>query len=478
MKIAFVASEAAGYIKTGGLGDVIQSLPASLAKYKNNEVCVFIPYYKAIKENKRIKTELIKSFDVDLSWRRQYVGVYKSKARRKVAVYLIDNEYYFGRDNCYGYFDDGERFAYFSKAVLQAMLELDIKPDIIHSNDWQSALVPIFLHAFYHESLGSAKTVYTIHNMEYQGKTDPYFICDTLGLPAEYTKTLTYDGCINFMKGAILSADAVTTVSKTYAEEIKYPYFAYGLSDIINQHAFKLSGIVNGIDTKLYNPETDKTLFANYNVCTFKEGKRKNKEALQEELGLEINGDIPVIAMVTRLVSHKGLDLVCAALDELMSKELQIVIIGTGDYSYEQKLKACAENNPKKLSVNLCFNSALASQIYASADMFLMPSKSEPCGLSQLIAMRYGTVPIVKTTGGLKDTVSPFETETQTGLGFTFQTFNKDDMVDAINRAINVYLNDKDSWNKLVENDITKDSSWDKQTQEYITLYKKLSTIM
>ncbi len=476
MRIVFTASEAAPFIKTGGLGDVAQALPASLAKYTGNEVCVFIPYYNKIKQNESIKTEFVSSFYTNLSWRSQYVGVFKYKSRsRKLKIFFIDNEYYFARENCYGYFDDGERFAYFSKAVLEAMVQLGIKPDIIHCNDWQTALVPIFLRAFYQEVLGDAKTVFTIHNIEYQGKAEPYFLCDTLGLPERYTSTLTYDGCVNFMKGAILTTDALTTVSRTYAEEIKYPYYAHGLAPVICEHGFKLSGIVNGIDTEQFNPEFDKALAANYGIADYAKKKAENKAVLQKELGLDVRPDVPLIAMVSRLVAHKGADLLCSAIYELMGWDVQIVIIGTGDRNYEYTLKNCADANRSKLSVNLCFNGALASQIYAASDIYLMPSKSEPCGLSQLIAMKYGSIPVVNATGGLKDTVEPFDISNKTGVGFTFQSFNKDDMLGALRRALEIYGGDKQTWAKIVQNAMERDSSWEKQTAEYMNLYNNIT---
>ncbi len=478
MKVAFIASEAAPFIKTGGLGDVVWSLPTALSKYKENEVCVFLPYYKSIKDNKSIRKEFIDSFGVELSWKRQHVGVFRAKIRSKVTFYLIDNEYYFGRDNAYGYFDDGERFAYFSKAALETICHLDLKPQIIHANDWQTALVPIFQRAFYEDKLADVKNVFTVHNMEYQGKTDPYFICDTLGLSPEYTKMLTFDGCINYVKGAIVACDAFTTVSKTYADEIKYPFFAFGLDDIVKQHAFKLSGIVNGIDTKIYDPMTDEMLAVNYNEKTYKEGKAQNKAALQKELGLKVKAGVPLVAMVTRLVSHKGIDLIVAALEELMKLDIQLVILGKGEGKYENALRECAEAHPDKFAIDLAFDSDFASKVYAAADMLLMPSKSEPCGLTQLIAMRYGTVPVVKTTGGLKDTVTPFDMASGEGLGFTFQSFSKEEMLDTLQSAVKIYLKDKDNWNKLIENDMAKDSSWDKQAGEYISLYNKLITFM
>ncbi len=475
MKIVFAASEAAPFMKTGGLGDVAQALPLALSEKKGNEVLVFLPYYQRIKQNPEVKTEFIKSFAVDLSWRRQHVGVFKLKTRKKkLQIYFIDNEYYFGREGAYGYGDDGERFAYYSKALLQSLVELEITPDIIHLNDWQTALVPVMLHHFYEKKLGKAKTVFTIHNIEYQGKADPYFIGDVLGMPNSKARNLVYDGAVNFMKSAVLSCDALTTVSRTYANEIKYPYFAHGLAGIISDHAFKLSGIVNGIDMDIVNPQTDRALFENYDIKSAAEGKAKNKKALQEKLGLEINENAAVIGMVSRLVSHKGVDLLCAAVDELMTFDIQLVIIGTGDSVYEDRLKACAKRHPDKFSLNLCFDPALASQIYAASDLYLMPSKSEPCGLSQLIAMRFGTIPIVNQTGGLADTVEPFNPETKEGVGFTFQSFNREDMLDAIRRALEIFGGDKKAWQKLRNNAMERDSSWAVPAEEYTALYNNL----
>ena len=477
MKIVFAASEAAPFIKTGGLGDVAEALPRALSEQKGNEVLLILPYYKRIKENPNIETEFIKSFAVDLSWRRQHVGIFKLKSKKKkLRVYFIDNEYYFGRDGVYGYPDDGERYAYFSKAILEALVQLGETPDVIHCNDWQTALLPILLHAFYEDKLGSAKTVFTIHNIEYQGKADPYFIGDVLGLSAKrHNNTLMFDGSVNFMKSAVLTCDALTTVSETYASEIKYPYYAHGLAGVISDHDFKLSGIVNGINTEIFNPETDKAIAQNYNKQTFKEGKAANKKALQEKLGLEVREDVPIIAMVSRLVSHKGVELICAAIDELMRWDVQIVIIGTGDSIYETRLKICAQKNRSKFSLNLCFDPALASEVYASSDIYLMPSKSEPCGLSQIIAMRYGTIPVVNQTGGLKDTVEPFNIETKQGVGFTFQSFTRDDMLDALRRALSVYGGDKENWDKLVDNAMSRESSWLVPAKKYTQLYTKLT---
>ncbi len=472
MKIVFVASEAAPFIKTGGLGDVAQALPDALSKIKGNEIYLILPYYNKIKNNPLIQTTFVKSFYVDLSWRRQHVGVFKYKSnRRKLKVLFIDNEYYFNRGTEYGQADDGERFAYFSKAVLESLVKLNIVPDIIHCNDWQTALVPVLLHAFYQERLGLAKTVFTIHNIEYQGKCDPYFLGDTLGLDEKYRNTLTYNGCLNFMKSAILTSDVLTTVSKTYAKEIKYPYYAHGLSKVIEEHNFKLKGVVNGIDTSSNDPSTDKALCCNYSVGDYKIGKAKNKADIQRKLGLEIRDDVALIGIVSRIVSHKGFELICDIAGELMSWDIQFVILGTGEYSYESILYSIAKNNPKKFSLNLCFDSKLASEIYAASDIYLMPSKSEPCGLSQLIAMRYGAVPVVNSTGGLRDTVIAFDGK-QTGTGFNFQSFSRGDLLDALRRCLSVYGGDKASWDIIVKNAMKYDSSWDKPAEEYMKIYK------
>ncbi len=473
MKIVFTASEAAPFIKTGGLGDVAEALPAALSKIKENEVILFLPYYSKIKNNPSIETEYVTDFEVNLAWRRQYVGIFKYKSRmKKLKVYFIDNEFYFKRDSEYGQCDDGERFAYFSKAILEALVKLGITPDIIHCNDWQTALIPILLHAFYQETLGGAKTVFTIHNIEYQGWCDPYFLADTLGLDESYRNVLTYNNSINFMKGAVLCADALTTVSKTYALEIKYPYYAHGLSSIIEEHTFKLNGVVNGINLEMNDPEKDKALVCNYGKKDWEVGKKTNKAALQKKLGLEIRQDVPLIGMVSRIVSHKGFELICDIATELLKQDVQLVILGTGDRYFEQMLENTAKTNEGKFSLNLCFDSSLASQIYASSDIYLMPSKSEPCGLSQLIAMRYGAVPVVNATGGLKDTVIPFD-GLENGTGFNFQSYSREDLLGALNRCITVYYNNKTAWNKIVSNAMSFDSSWDKPAKEYMEIYKK-----
>lgn len=476
MKIVFAASEAAPFIKTGGLGDVAEALPKAISEYKGNEILLFLPYYSSIKNDPSIVAERIAEFDTELSWRRSYVGLMRLKSRkRKLQVYFIDNEYYFSRDRIYGEHDDGERFAFFCKAILESLAYMGEKPDIIHCNDWQTALIPTLLHVFYEDSLGEAKTVFTIHNIEYQGWAHPFFLGDVLGLSENYESTFSYNGSLNFLKGAILNCDALTTVSRTYAKEICYPYFAHGLSNIIQDHSFKITGIVNGIDMIGNDPTSDTALPKNYGVLDFECGKAVCKEELQKQLGLPIRPDIPMIGLVSRLVGHKGLDIICEAIDEIMNSDVQFVIIGTGDKEYEEKLKKAEQKYANNLSVNLCFSRKLASQIYAASDIYLMPSKSEPCGLSQMLAMHYGTVPIVHETGGLKDTVIPFNYGSGEGFGFTFQRFTKEDMIDALYRALDLYFNNSNAWKKAIYNGMTADFSWKNPADEYMKLYQKIS---
>lgn len=476
MKIVFAAGEAAPFIKTGGLGDVAQALPLALSRFAHNEVILFLPYYSKIKQNPSVKTEFLFSFEVPMSWRKEYVGLFRMSSRkRKLRVFFIDNESFFNREKIYGEPDDGQRFAYFSKAILESLLHLNEVPDIIHCNDWQTALIPVLLHAFYQDTLGKAKTVFTIHNIEYQGWVHPYFLGEVLGLSNDYNNSFQLGDGHNFLKSAIINCDALTTVSRTYAHEICNPYFAHGLDKVISEHSFKLSGIVNGIDTDENDPAHDPFIAANYDYKTFVDGKKTCKSALLQELSLPERDGVPVIGMVSRLVSHKGMELFCSALSELEGWDVQFVILGTGDGKFEHALWQAAQRRPDRFSVNLCFRKDLASKIYAGSDLFLMPSKSEPCGLSQLIAMRYGSVPIVHETGGLKDTVSPFRADTGEGVGFTFQTFNHYDMLDALRRALTVYATDKAAWQKAVTNGMTRDLSWDKPAKEYMALYRRIT---
>lgn len=470
MKIAIAASEAAPYSKTGGLGDVMQALPAELARIPDNEICVFLPYYKKVKNDASVETEYLTSFSVHLSWRQQHVGIFRLKSRKKkLQIYFIDNEYYFGRDGIYGFYDDGERYAYFSKAVLAAMNWLQFYPQIVHCHDWQTALIPIYLEAEFRSSFPDTRTVFTIHNVEYQGKAEQRFFDDVIALDEYWRGVCTYDGCVNVMKGAIVTANMVTTVSDTYAEELKYPYYAHGLSGILAAKGQWLRGITNGIDTDVYDPASDKALVKNFTAKTFAD-KQENKRALQKELGLE-QTDAPILAMVTRLAAHKGIDLLCYIIRRLLQRDLSLVIVGTGEAKFERTLQQISAEYPGKMSMNLRFDPALASRVYAGADMYLMPSKSEPCGLSQLIAMHYGTVPIVNETGGLKDTVWPYDTECKKGRGYTFRSYNGDDFLGAIDRALGLYYHAREEWNELAKNNMQIDFSWRVPAKAYMQLY-------
>lgn len=475
MRIAMVASEAAPFIKTGGLGDVMQALPVELSKIHGNEVCLFLPYYKRIKQNPSFEVDFVGSFSMELAWRESYVGILRLKSRKKkFRVYFIDNDYYFGaRGTTYGDFDDGERFAYFSKAVLAALYYLDFKPDILHCHDWQAALAPIYLRALYQDWSPETKTVFTIHNVEYQGWADASFYENILGLPDSFRGCLTFDGAINMMKGAIEVSDIVTTVSKAYADELRYPYYAHRLDGVLR--GAWLWGITNGIDTGVYNPATDPALDTNYSADEMT-GKWQNKRALREEMGLRTDTDAPLLAMVTRLAGHKGIDLLCYIGQRLMEREVQLIVVGTGEKQYEYALSALARQFPGRIAVRLCFDPSLASRVYAGADMYLMPSKSEPCGLSQLIAMHYGTVPIVAATGGLRDTVPPYNPETKEGRGFTFQSYNADDFLGAIDRAVGLYYGAREEWNALAKHDMLCDFSWQVPAAEYMQLYTELKS--
>ncbi len=474
MKILFVASEAGPFVRSGGLGDVAGALPKALNKL-GNDCRVIIPFYKTeIKRDFSDKFRYIASTYVDLSWRKQYCGVYEA-TYDGVTYYFIDNEYYFNRSGLYGHFDDGERFAFFSKAVLECLPLIDFYPDVLHANDWHTALTPVFLDVFYryNDEYRSIKSVYTIHNIEFQGKYGDGLIQDMLGLPDWARDLVMNDNCVNYMKGGIETAHAVTTVSETYAGEILDPFYSYGLDSILSQRSYKLHGVVNGIDTKLYDPKKDKKLFINYNRKDWKEGKAKNKQALCEMVNLPYNEERPLIAMVTRLTEQKGLDLVSAVIDDVMRADVQVVVLGTGDWKYENMIKSVEARYPNKFRAILTFSSDLASKLYSASDIFLMPSKFEPCGLSQLIAMRYGSIPVVRETGGLKDTVPAYNPETGKGKGFTFKTYNAYDMLDAIWRAYACY-HDKANWDKVVDNAMAGDFSWDVSAKKYMDIFENL----
>ena len=471
MKILFAASEALPFFKTGGLGDVLGALPKTLAG-SGHQVAVALPFYKAIKNASPDDVRYVASIMVDLAWRHQYCGIYTA-VRDGVTYYLIDNEFYFDRPTPYGQYDDGERFAFFSKAVLEILTTVDFFPDVIHANDWQTALIPLFYHAFYREipSYAGIKNVFTIHNIEYQGFCQQNFLSDVCGVPDSYYPDYEYAGCINLMKGAITMADAVTTVSPTYAEELHYSFYGHGLENVIRANAHKLTGIVNGIDLKEYDPWRDKQIPHRFSVNN-RTGKQKCKADLQKELGLDVRPDPMLIAMVTRLASHKGLDLVRAVFSDLMAADVQFVVLGVGEKQYEEFFRLAEVHYPGRVKACLQFDSALSHRIYAASDLFLMPSKAEPCGLSQMIAMRYGTVPLVRETGGLKDTVAPADNEGN-GRGFTFRTYNAHDMLDAIWRAVGAF-GDKGKWAKITTADMTYQSGWDISAEKYLALYQKL----
>ncbi len=478
MRIAILASEGAPYAKSGGLGDVMEALPAALARIEGNEVVLILPYYKKIMDNPKYEVEQVAQFHVALGWRQQYAGIYQLKNRNDgVKVYFIDNMYYFGgREGAiYGNMDDGERFAYFSKACLDTLVAVDFIPDVIQCNDWQTAPVPIFLQAQYRPLFPSTKCMYTIHNIEYQGWAQSSFFDDVLALPWEYRGTLEMNGAVNVMKGAIETCDLVTTVSETYARELMYPYYAHGLDGIISAAAWKLTGITNGIDTNTFNPETDPALPAHFNADNFVVGKAACKAALQEEVGLPINPDIPLLVMVTRLAGHKGLDLLVHIARRLMWEEdCQLLILGTGEPQYEHFFTALAQEFPDRVAAKITFNLDLAARIYAGGDIYLMPSKSEPCGLSQMNAMRYGTVPVVHCTGGLKDTVPPADENGQGGLGFNFQSYNADDFHGALHRCLNLYHNNREGFRALQRTDMQQDFSWNVPAGRYMELFHRM----
>ena len=479
MKIAICASEAAPYAKSGGLGDVMEALPAALSRIEGNQVVLFLPYYNKIKTNTAYETEQVDQFRVQMGWRQQYAALRKLlDCPRGFQVYFIDNDYYFGTrtGSIYGDMDDGERFAYFSKACLDAILALEFTPDVIQCNDWQTAMIPVYLKATYHTTpLKHTRCMYTIHNIEYQGWANASFFDDVLGLPWEYRSTLDMNNSVNVMKGAIETADLVTTVSETYARELMYPYYAHGLDRVLAGNAWKLAGITNGIDTNTFNPETSKSLPAHFNSETFVEGKAKCKAALQEEVGLPVKPDVPLMVMVTRLAGHKGLDLLCYIARRLMwESDAQLLILGTGEAQYENFFKDLARQFPEQVSAQITFNLGLADRIYAGGDIYLMPSKSEPCGLSQMNAMRYGTVPVVHATGGLKDTVPPCDANGEGGLGFTFQSYNADDFYAAIKRALNLYENNRPAFRALQKKEMETDFSWDVPAGRYMELFRNM----
>ncbi len=476
MKMLYAAAEAVPFAKSGGLGDVAGALPAALRKSLVG-ARVVLPLYQDTPQNLKDSLTFVKAIWVPLSWRSQYCGIFEGKVGQ-VTYYLLDNQYYFGRKGYYGYFDDGERYAFFSKAVLEMLQHIDFVPDVINCNDWQTGLIPYFLNKFYRkigEPYKNLQTVYTIHNIQYQGIFPPDIVENVLGVEwSDYANGyLQFDNCVNYMKTGIEAANWVTTVSPTYSKEIQDPAFGHHLDAMLRQESPKLSGIINGIDTVKFDPETDPSLFKNYTLETI-EDKVQNKLGLQRLVGLPEREDVPMIAIVSRLADHKGLDLVAAVLDDILGDDVQLIVLGVGEWKYEDLLKNAQRRYPGKVSANITFNADLAQKIYAGSDMLLMPSLSEPCGLSQLIAMRYGTIPIVRETGGLKDTVQPFVSYKGSGNGFTFAAYNAHDMLYVIRQA-EATFHDKDLWHQVITNAMNTDVSWKGPAKEYLALYRKLT---
>ena len=471
MKVCFIAAEAAPFVKVGGLGDVIGSLPKALREL-GVDARVILPLYSSI-DRERFGLKYKAYQFVDLGWRHSYCGIFETEVDG-VPCYFVDNEQYFNRDSIYGQIDDGERFAFFSKAALEILPALDFKPDVVNVNDWHTALSVIYLDVLKSreaEFYKDMKSVLSIHNIEFQGRFNPYEMGNLFGLENKYFDALIYNGDVNLLKGAIQLADRVNTVSETYAREILDPYFSYGLDKILTVEQGKLRGILNGIDVDKFNPKTDPMIPVNYDLKTF-EDKVQNKLAFQKEMDLEVNADIPLIGMVTRLTHQKGIDLILQASEEILKTGAQLVILGTGDAHYESALRSLEHYRHDRVRSILLFSNEMSANIYAASDLFLMPSKTEPCGLSQLISMRYGTVPVVHRVGGLRDTVIPF-TGVE-GNGFTFESFQSGDMMDAIYRAVTCFYQSPDEWKQIIKNNLQKDVSWEQSAKKYLDLYHEV----
>lgn len=473
MNILYTASEVAPFIKTGGLADVAGSLPQAFSQ-QGHDVRVVLPLYEGIADKWREKMEFLFHFNVWVSWRSSYCGVFTLN-EQGVTYYFIDNEHYFKRRMLYGHYDDCERFSFFCQCVLSLPGRLDWSPHIIHANDWQTAMVPIYLleRRYYVEQLRLTASVFTIHNIEYQGRYGKNVLSDVLGLNDSYfnANMLEFYGDINLMKGAIMASHHITTVSPTYAWELRIPFYAHGLHDVIASQSHKIVGILNGLDVALYDPRTDASLTSTFDENTLGQ-KAKCKEALQSALGLHQDPDIPIIACVSRLVEHKGFSLVTDGITQIMETGAQMVVLGTGEYRFEEAFRQAEVNYAGRFSAQLAYSNTLATLIYAGSDMFLMPSFSEPCGLSQMISMRYGTVPIVRETGGLRDSVTPFVLDN--GTGFVFANINTHDMLYVIEQAVNLYYDDQDGWEQLQRNGMTQDFSWTNSALQYTEIYEKV----
>ena len=471
MKLLFVTSEANPYAASGGLGDVMGALPAALAENSDNEVSVIMPYYNTVSETYRSKMEKVADISFKLSWRSTGASIF-SLVDRGVTYYFIENHRYFSRGRLYGEYDDGERFAFFSAAVVEFMIQTGNYPDVLHANDWQSALSVIYPKTKYKDNtkLSEVKTVFTIHNIEYQGKYGKDALGDLFGIDDEFCGILEQDGCLNLLKGAVICADQVTTVSPNYANELKYPFFAFGLSEVIKSQEHKLTGVINGIDYGYFSPDKGGDIDFSYNKFSRKAGKKKNKLALLAELGLSEFADRPLIVMITRLAKGKGVDLVLHIIEELLSKEVTVVVLGTGEKEYELAFSAL-ETRYKNLRALITFNRVISKKLYASADIFLMPSKSEPCGLAQMIACSYATVPIVRAVGGLYDSIKSYPASDSNG--FTFDNYNAHDFLFKIYEALELYKNTSE-WDKLTLRAIKSDFTWNKSAAKYMEIYSKI----
>ncbi|MCL2497522.1 MAG: glycogen synthase [Symbiobacteriaceae bacterium] len=470
-KILYAVSEVAPFVVTGGMGQVVGSLPAALRRVEPTlEIAVVAPLYQAVFAHYGAALEHVGTVEVNLAWRTKGCGIYRTQ-RDGITYFFLDNSDYFNRENCYGYYDDGERFAFFSQAVLAALEAMQFVPEVIHCHDWQTALIPIYLKTLYREKYPQMRSIFTIHNIEYQGKYTLDILGDVFGLGADAYPLVEYDGCLNLMKGAIVACDRLTTVSPSYAEEIKAGG-GYGLDHIINIYAGKLTGILNGIDTNLYNPTCDAKLRVNFDAdCLAK--KALCKRELQTLFNLPVSPRTPVLCMVSRLVPHKGIDLLTTIIDDLLKENLQLCILGTGDHLYELFLSDLAIRYPEQVVVNIAYNAEISTKIYAGSDMMLMPSLSEPCGLAQMIASRYATVPIVRATGGLKDTIK--DCRYGEGNGFVFSRYNSNDFLQTIRAALGLYNNFPEDWFLLMKEVIGQDFSWDRSARDYLELYSTLT---
>ena len=475
MKILFAASEAVPFCKTGGLAAVAGILPQALAK-AGNEVAVILPLYQRVADKWKDQMSFVCHIEVPLGWRRLYCGLFRLD-RDGVIWYFVDNEYYFKRDTLYGHYDDGERFGFFSRSIIALLPAMAFMPEIIHCNDWQTALVPIYLkdECVRWSEVRGIKTVFTVHNIEYQGRYGKETLEDLFGLaPGWFADgTIAMDGDVNLLKGALMTCDAITAVSPTYAQELRYAYYAHGMESVMQLNAGKLHGVLNGIDMDRYDPSKDPGIYANYSAKDLS-GKAADKEQLQKQLNLNVDPNVPIIAIVSRLVSHKGLDLVCRVFDQIMDLNCQFVVLGSGDWNYEQFFEQKLGWYPGRMALYRGYNEPLAMAIYSGADLLLMPSKSEPCGLAQMIAMRYGTLPIVRETGGLKDTVHPYESWCGAGNGFTFADYNSGDMLYVIRQAVDLYYNNPTAFRKLQNAGMTEDFSWKRSAEAYNEIYRSI----